>query len=72
MVQTGAKIQLGGLKNGFFRYTYQSLIAVEVRYPEDKPAIRIIITDTKILNFLSILFRLRFCTWQEFFQYCAV
>ena len=39
VVQTGAKIKLGGLNDGLFNVTYQVLIADEVKNPDKQPIV---------------------------------
>ena len=40
VVQTGAKMKLGGLKDGLLSVTYQVLIAEEVKKPDNPPTAR--------------------------------
>jgi hypothetical protein len=54
-VQTGAKIQLGGLKTGFIRVGYQVVIDDCVIFPEKKPTVKQIIMQYDILKYFFIL-----------------
>ena len=47
-VQTGPKIQFGGLKLGLFNVRYQSLTEDWVANPDKKPMIRHIATEMAI------------------------
>ena len=59
MLQTGAKIQLGGLKLGLTNVGYQVVIAERVTIPEKYPIAKHVTTTTKIL---VILFMMLFFT----------
>lgn len=48
-VQTGPKIQLGGLKTGLFKATYQESIPVAVAKPESPPIARQTMLEIMIL-----------------------
>jgi hypothetical protein len=54
-VQTGAKIQLGGLKLGFTKVGYQVVIEARVTIPERYPTAKQIITTIAIREILFIL-----------------
>jgi hypothetical protein len=54
MLQTGAKIQLGGLKLGFTSVGYQVVIAERVTIPEKYPTTKHVTTTTRILEILFI------------------
>jgi hypothetical protein len=56
MLQTGAKIQLGGLKLGFTKVGYQLVIAERVTIPEKYPITKQVTTTTKILEILFIMY----------------
>lgn len=59
-VQTGAKIQFGGLNTGFIRVGYQVVIDDCVIFPEKKPTVKQIIIQYDILKYffnLIILFK---------------
>jgi len=48
MVQTGAKIALGGLKLGLFKVTYQSVTELCVAKPDKKPISKQTLTEIAI------------------------
>ena len=50
VVHTGAKIQLGGLKKGLFRSTYQVEIELDVEKPEMNPINKQKIIDRMIFE----------------------
>ena len=54
-VQTGAKIQFGGLNTGFIRVGYQVVIDDCVIFPEKKPTVKQIIMQYDILKYFFIL-----------------
>ena len=55
ILQTGAKIQLGGLKLGLTNVGYQVVIADRVTIPEKYPITKHVTTTTRILEILFIL-----------------
>ncbi len=55
IVQTGAKIQLGGLKKGLFRKAYHSVIPFAVAAPEANPIPKQMTTQMIIFNARFIL-----------------
>jgi hypothetical protein len=59
MVQTGAKIQLGGLKLGFMSVGYQVVIADRVTIPEKYPITRHVITavNIRVILFIFMFFK---------------
>jgi hypothetical protein len=54
-VQTGAKIQFGGLNTGFISVGYQVVIDDCVIFPEKKPTVKQIIMQYDILKYFFIL-----------------
>ena len=55
IVQTGAKIQFGGLKTGFISVGYQVVIDDCVIFPEKKPMVKQMIMQYDILKYFFIL-----------------
>jgi hypothetical protein len=56
MLQTGAKIQLGGLKIGFTKVGYQVVMAERVTIPEKYPITKQVTTTTRIRVILFITY----------------
>lgn len=54
IVQTGQKIQLGGLNDGLFRFIYQVSIDQNVKYDDTNPTNKGIEMEKASLKYLSI------------------
>jgi hypothetical protein len=71
-VQTGAKIQLGGLKLGFTKVGYQVVIEARVTIPETYPTTKQITTTIAIRETLFIFFYLESNLLKTFYSIAKI